>query len=203
MEIKMNGKKNIYKALCDFQAVVPAVEKLRQGYNFTYSDLADIWLVIRKPLTENGLSLTQLVESDENGNNYMTTRLCHISGETIESKMMMVFQAKKLTEVGSAMTYYRRYMLSAMLGIVSDQDVDAKVEKQEQIYEEKKVKKLPNISKEQLKTIDDLINGYSSIRARMVKAYGSLSKIKESDFDTVVTAINKLISDIEASNEKV
>lgn len=194
----MNENKNIYEALCKFQAVMPAVEKTRQGYNFIYCDLADIWLAIRKPLTDNGLSVMQLIQSDDNGNNYMVTRLCHTSGESIESKTLMVFQAKKLTEVGSAYSYYRKYSLSAILGIVSDQDVDAKVEKQEQIYEKKevqKVQKIQNVSKEQLTIIEELINGHSSIRARMTKAYGSLDKIKADNFSTVITAIKKLIAD--------
>lgn len=138
----MSDNNKLYEALCKFQSVMETVEQTRDGYNYKYANLADVWEAIREPLTANDLCVIQLIQTDDNGMNHLITKLCHTSGETVESKTLMVFNAKKFTEVGTAYTYYRRYALSAMLGIVSDKDVDARSEQQEQVYEEQKIEKV-------------------------------------------------------------
>jgi len=186
----MKEKQTIYEALCSFQNSLPTIEKKRQGYNFKYADLSDIWEVIRKPLTNNGLSIVQLVQT-EDGKNYIITKLLHISGECIESKTLIEFTAKKFQEVGTAISYYRRYSLSSLLGIVSDEDVDDKIEKQEEIYKKNNQK----ISHEQLNIIEDLINGHNDIRERMIKKFKSLENIDKENFEVVIKTIQKLIYD--------
>jgi len=183
----------IYEALCKFQAKLPTVEKKRQSYQFKYADLTDIWDAIRKPLTDNGLSVIQLIDTDDSGNTYVITKLCHVSGECIESRTMVAFTAKKPQELGALFTYNRRYALSAMLGIVSDEDVDSpknsNVKYEEQPYSE------PVISKEQLVELETLINGFSDIRDAMVKGYGRLANIKAKDFNNVCKVVKKRIED--------
>ena len=183
-------KENIYVALCKMQAELTAIEKKRSGYNFKYADLSDIWTMIRKPLSSNGFSLVQLVQSEE-GSTYIITKLMHISGECIESKTLMEFTTKKIQDVGSAITYYRRYALSSMLAIVSDQDVDS-LTKQEDAYQKVQPVK---ISAEQLQDIETLINGHEDIRQRMLKAYGSLNNISVKNYNEVIRTIQKLITD--------
>lgn len=183
----MTEQKNIYAALCKMQAALTTVEKGRQAYNFKYADLATIWEMIRRPLTDNGLSVTQLVNT-ENDKTYLITRLMHISGDAIESKALMEYAPKKVTEFGALITYYRRYMLSAMLGIVSDEDIDDG-------KEDNTEKKPSIISAEQLAHIESLINGYDDIRQRMVKAFGSIANISVDKYDMIVNSINKLIAD--------
>ena len=187
-----NANENIYVSLCKLQSQFTTVEKKRKGYQFMYADLADIWAVIRKPLADNGFSLVQLVETIE-GRNYIITKLFHVSGECIESKTLIEFTAKKFQEVGSSITYYRRYALSAMLGIVSDQDVDDTPQSVD-IYEKTA---LPTISGEQVKIIEALINGHENIRRRIVGEYKSIGNILVSDYTKVINAINKLIADKE------
>jgi len=188
--MKEDKKISIYEALCKFQGALTTIDKKKKGYNFKYADLSDIWDAIRKPLTDNGFSIVQLVQSEE-GKNYIVTKLFHISGECIESKTLIEFTAKKHQDVGSSITYYRRYALSAMLGIVSDEDVDDKLDKQEEVYQESYKK----ISQEQLMVIENLINGHNDIRQRMLKRFNSLQNIDKKDFESVVNSIHKLIND--------
>ena len=192
-EIKMD---TIYVSLCKLQSQLTTVEKTRQGFNFKYADLSDIWAMIRKPLAANNFSLVQLVQTID-GRNYIITKLIHVSGEMIESQTLIEFTAKKFQEVGSSHTYYRRYALSAMLGIVSDEDVDDKLEKQDEIYEKAKE---AVITPKQLADIEVLINGYDFIRNRMTKHYKGLKNIPLKDYESVVKSVNKLIEDQEKSS---
>jgi len=195
---------SIYSALCKAQSEFITIEKRRQGYNFKYADLADIWDMIRVPLTSNGLSLVQLIDS-EDGSNYVITRLYHTSGDVISSRTLIEFTAKKFQEVGTAHTYYRRYALSAMLGIVSDEDVDDKLEKQEEIYKKQVVvsntysNKLL-ISQEQIRYIEELIKPHPDIKSRLLTSFGALHNIQLIDYDKIMTTVHKLIKDKEVKN---
>ena len=120
---------NIYKALASFQQEVPAIHEGTKGYGYTYSDLKTILRVINPIMARNDLGFTQLLE----GENIVTTIFHTESGESISSttnipqgitlKGMNTFQV-----AGSGFTYYRRYALSAALGLVTDVDSDAKGE---------------------------------------------------------------------------
>ena len=118
--------KNLFKALANFQQEVPVIHKATQGYGYSYSDLTAIFKVINPLLKKHGLGFTQLV-----GNGAIKTIVFHVeSGEQIETtttipqgvslKGMNDFQV-----LGSAITYIRRYAISAMLGLITDKDLDA------------------------------------------------------------------------------
>lgn len=92
-----------------------------------YATLAAIWDAIRNPLSENGLSVVQVVTTEPDGM-FLLTRLMHSSGQYIQavypitagdSRGMSSAQA-----IGSALTYARRYSLTALVGVVSDDDDD-------------------------------------------------------------------------------
>jgi len=134
--------KNLFKALANFQQECPTIHKGTKGYGYSYSDLPTIFNVINPLLKNNGLGFTQLL----NGTS-IETILFHIeTGETIKS-VTDIPQDVKLKGMndyqvyGSACTYIRRYSLSAILGIVSDKDIDAGGEQ---------VKKNPTLTKEGL-----------------------------------------------------
>ena len=118
--------KNLIKALSNFQNEVPIIHKGTQGYGYTYADLPNIFEVITPLLKKHGLAFTQLLQGDK-----LETVLYHIeTGESltssvnmpqgIELKGMNAFQV-----AGSGITYFRRYSLSAMLGLITDIDNDA------------------------------------------------------------------------------
>ena len=126
--------KNLFKALAAFQQEVPAIHEGTKGHHYTYSDLKTIFKVINPILKKNGLGFTQLLENET-----IKTIIFHIeSGETIESSTSIP-QGVKLGSMntfqvlGSAITYYRRYSLSAALGLVTDVDSDATGEEPKQL----------------------------------------------------------------------
>lgn len=121
--------KNLFKALAAFQQEVPVIHKGTQGYGYSYADLPKIFEVINPLLQKHGLGFTQLISSKDNLN-YIDTVLFHIeSGDRIESSTLIPYcQLKGMNDYqsfGSGITYYRRYCLSTILGIVTDKDTDA------------------------------------------------------------------------------
>ena len=123
----------IASALALFQSTVEAIPKNRTAnagsYSYTYADLADIMAAIRKPLADNGLSVSQSVASD-GGTVAVQTTVSHKSGEWMESDLLMLPSGNTPQTAGSALTYARRYSLSAMLGIVTDDDDDGNAAQQ-------------------------------------------------------------------------
>lgn len=92
-----------------------------------YATLDDIIAVVREPLHKNGLSFIQPLTGTGDGFE-IETILIHESGEWLSCKSAIPNWAAKgvneLQKFGGALTYMRRYMLSSMLGVSSDEDAD-------------------------------------------------------------------------------
>jgi hypothetical protein len=71
-------------ALSKFQSEVENPTKDSQGHNYKYADLANILNAVKQPLTNNKLSVCQMLGSSAQGIS-VTTILMHESGEYIES----------------------------------------------------------------------------------------------------------------------
>ena len=114
------------KALSKFQGEITSVKKtsVNPFFKSKYADLDAIWDVCRKPLSSNGLALVQIPVELE-GNLYLETLLIHTSGEYIKGYLALNPKATDPQAVGSAITYARRYAMSAMLGVSADEDDDA------------------------------------------------------------------------------
>ena len=90
-----------------------------------YADLASVWDACREPLTKNGLSVTQIFD----GANLITI-LLHISGQWIKGSIPIIAAKQDPQGIGSAISYYRRYSLAAIVGIVQiDDDAESAMER--------------------------------------------------------------------------
>lgn len=110
------------KAFCNFQKQVEGIKKDSKNpfFNSTYASLGTILNSIRQPLFDNGLSITQFPE----GQNGLTTRLMHSSGEWLEASYTMTPSKNDPQGQGSVITYMRRYSLAGILGLNTDVDDD-------------------------------------------------------------------------------
>jgi len=93
-------------------------------YTTHYADLNAIVEAIRKALSENELSFTQAILPRGNGWVLVLT-LRHSSGEETESVMPLTFGSLTAQQIGSQLTYLKRYQVSAFFGIAADADDDA------------------------------------------------------------------------------
>jgi hypothetical protein len=117
--------KNLIKALSDFQNDCPIIHKDTKGHNYTYADLPQIFSVINPLLKKHKLCFTQLLQDTG-----IKTILFHVeSGEQIDSfttiPLVKLGAMNEYQSYGSGVTYFRRYALSSMLGLVTDKDTDA------------------------------------------------------------------------------
>jgi hypothetical protein len=122
------------EALAKAQGSFPTVEKNRTAkvmkdgrllYEFDYADLADIEVAIRKPLSENGLAIVhQIAPLERSRDLILKTQLRHSSGEQIESSMILAVPAGRPQDLGGLLTYFKRYLVSALISISAEQDVD-------------------------------------------------------------------------------
>lgn len=116
-----NQLDKLIPALIKFQSVVkpPAKTKTNPHLQNKYADLADIIEAIREPLSQNGFAFTQMV----NGGTLITI-LMHESGQSLTAETSLMLDKQTMQGMGSAITYARRYALSAILGIAADDDDD-------------------------------------------------------------------------------
>lgn len=89
-----------------------------------YADLQAVWEVARPVLAENKLSIVQTFNESNGETVTIVTTLLHISGQYLRSALTLKPTKPDPQGIGSAITYGRRYSLSAMLGIVADEDDD-------------------------------------------------------------------------------
>lgn len=122
----------IATALCKAQQAITNPPRNREvavktktggTYKFRYATLDAIIDHVRQPLTENGLWFTQTLANGD-GKYKLVTTLLHASGQTLSSETPLLVQGAGNQEFGSALTYMRRYALTAMLGIAADEDDD-------------------------------------------------------------------------------
>lgn len=128
---------NLAAALAKFQGLVKNPPKTKEAkvplknggsYSYKYADLGVILDTIREPLAKCGLSFFQAPVNNERGElEGVQTILMHESGEHIVFEPVMIKAGSGATaqQVGSALTYARRYSLCLALGIVADEDDDA------------------------------------------------------------------------------
>lgn len=111
-------------ALVKAQGVIEGAVKDRNNPAFKskYADLSSVWDAVRGPLSDNGLAVAQFPGEAGDGRMSLTTILTHASGEWMRSTMSTPLAKQDPQGVGSALTYMRRYALSAVLGVCPEDD---------------------------------------------------------------------------------
>ena len=115
---------NLAKALvkAQLEMITPKKGSVNPFFKNKYADLNDVLQAVVPALNNNGIVLLQpLVNID--GKNFVKTVLMHESGEMFES-LAEIF-CKNINDAqayGSGVTYARRYSLSSICGIGSEDD---------------------------------------------------------------------------------
>lgn len=115
------------KALAAFQQEVKQPEKTAANpfFKSSYVPLEEVVKTINTFGPKHGLSFTQWPSTNEQGKPGVATLLLHSSGEFIEYDPVYMKSDKDTAQgAGSVITYLKRYALSAVYGITSDEDDD-------------------------------------------------------------------------------
>jgi hypothetical protein len=118
----------LFKAMIDVAPEINSIGKSKQAYGYKYATLDSLIDMLRCVLPKHDLWFIQM--PTRNGDkSSLTTRVVHKSGEWIEDTIEMTDtelqgKANDTQKVGASITYYRRYALSAIFGVATDEDVD-------------------------------------------------------------------------------
>lgn len=193
----------ISKAVSQFQAEIsnPANTASNPFYKSKYAPLPDVLNLVRPILAKYGLSVIQ--NPYTNGDSVViTTRLMHSSGEWIETDSLNLKPEKNTPQgIGGAITYGRRYSISAVLGIASEEDDDGntnekksnknnKEETKPKIDDVKIMKsKVTDLAREKSAISDDIKTTVKSILAKY-HVSGNPNKIDD------INELKKLLEEI-------
>lgn len=115
------------KAMAEFQAEVkqPLKDKNNPFFKSKYVPLESVVESITESAPKYGLSFTQWAQNDADGRVGVATMLMHSSGQFIEYDPVYMNAEKNTAQgAGALITYLKRYSLSAIFGITSDEDDD-------------------------------------------------------------------------------
>ncbi|MFT4288137.1 ERF family protein [Nocardioides sp.] len=123
----MTTQTRLVKALAQFQDAMPTIPKNRVarsgGRDYRYADLADVTAAARPVMSECGLVFLSAPGISADGSQYVTGRLVHVeTGESVEGSLTL--HGRHMQDIGSGITYARRYLLACLTGLVTDDDDD-------------------------------------------------------------------------------
>ncbi len=130
---KETDSQGIMQAIQNVQQQAELVKRESNGQvgqgKFKYANLTTTWDTIKQLLKDNGLVVYQSptgAHGNQTGQLFKTT-IYHIpSEEQLTEVMNMVLTRNDPQALGAAITFYRRYMLTSMLGLIPDDDNDAR-----------------------------------------------------------------------------
>ena len=126
MNVAGQNDPTIFDALVAFQSEMPTVTRETEGQagqrKYKYADLTAIVKEATPLLTKNGLAFVCQPRRTDDGTYETVGVLVHTSGGTIEGSLPIFGRTPQ--EIGSSLTYNRRYLLGNLTGIVTDEDDD-------------------------------------------------------------------------------
>ncbi len=154
-------------------------DQTNPDYKSKYADLAAHWEAIRGPFSANGLSIMQFPRLTEEGVE-IETLLSHSSGQWTSEILKMPVPRADAQGVGSAITYARRYALSAIAGTSPDDDDGQAAAKSQQQNNSLKTTALAALDKAAAigrEALDDAWKGLTTEARKLCK--DELPRLKE------------------------
>ena len=124
--------RDLNEALAKAQSEFPPIPREKKvtvrtkdggSFTYAYADLAAILAAVRPVLAANGLALVQILEDDGRGPS-LRTELRHSGGGGIYGTFPLPRNPDDPQALGSLLTYLRRYAVTAVLGIATEDDDD-------------------------------------------------------------------------------
>lgn len=184
--------KNIAVALIDAQTKIKFAVKDSTNPHFKsrYADLASVIDAVKESLNLNGIAFIQTPTESPAGTLALNTRLLHTSGEWIEDTAVCPLQKNDPQGYGSALTYLRRYSLSAICGLYQDDDDGEAARMNPQDY----IKKIQSS-----KNLDELQKNFASIFPE-IKNDSALTKAIVSEKDKMKIMLGERLDEMKGES---
>ena len=118
---KSENINELAESLAMAQSEMEDVARKTKGYNWKYADLHAVLGATLPYLSKNNIALIQ-GSNHGVGEFHITTTLMHKSGQWLRTWMKIPIQDLTGQQVGTAVTYGRRYALAAICGITQKDD---------------------------------------------------------------------------------
>lgn len=202
--------KELYMALCSVQAELPTspTNSTNPHLKSKYSDLATIIKSSRPSLCKHGLAVIQRIVTNDDKTTFLTTRICHKSGQWIQSHVIISPPRNDIQTFGSYVTYLKRYSYASLVGVITGDDMDddgekAKHEtKQEQPMQEKQsqpmhtikqIDPMETINRDQLMILSQELVNEDQLLKIILSGFNikKLADIKAKSFDNLMKYIQE------------
>lgn len=124
----MSDPKNIDEAILEIQANLPTLVKDKDGQvgsqKTKYADLVQVNAVVLPQLNKLSIAYICVPNLQEDGKFALEYELLHLPSGTKRAGKYPLKLAEQPMQMGSAITYARRYALLAVLGIVAEDEDD-------------------------------------------------------------------------------
>ncbi len=193
---------NLFKALCECKKDFVPLPKNKKGYGYSYTPLDSVIDMLNNVLPKHGINFVQFPSTM--GDSYaLTTRVFHVSGEWMEDtiifNMTEISKANDTQKLGASITYFRRYALSAIFGIASDEDIDGNIEmniasKQQAQPQRKSLNEVrPQPAQQQQQTKQDPQPAQTQSEITFTEDYNGIPLVND---DEINAEIKKLVDEI-------
>lgn len=183
------------KALAKFQEEVkqPLKDKNNPFFKSKYVPLENVVEAITDVAPKNGLSFVQWALNDESGRVGVATMLMHESGEFIEFDPVHMKADKETAQgAGALISYLKRYSLSAVFGITSDQDDDGNSASGNKVAKSATQAEIGNLKKEIIAFSDLMKKQGKDVTPAQVNTTLGITDFTQLTSDDVKQAITKL-----------
>ena len=192
---KSESISELSKALAKFQEEVkqPLKDKNNPFFKSKYVPLENVVEAITDVAPKNGLSFVQWALNDENGRVGVATMLMHESGEFIEFDAVHMKADKETAQgAGALISYLKRYSLSAVFGITSDQDDDGNSASGNKVAKSATQAEIGNLKKEII-AFSKLMNEQGKdVKPEQVEQTLNITDYTKLNSEDVKEAVNKL-----------
>jgi hypothetical protein len=194
-----------------FQALSKAQQEMEMAktearnpfFKSKYADLASVVKASRPYLCANGLCVVQRILPNAKGEMSLFTRLCHSSGQWMESSMAILPPKNDIQTIGSYITYLRRYNYASVVGVVAAEEDDDGENAMAPARRQTPAGSPPpssNITKAQVQVISSELENHEDILEGLLKAF-KISKLSDLPEKHYTQCVNR-IRDIKRAKEE-
>ena len=183
------------KALAKFQANVkqPMKDKDNPFFRSKYVPLENVVEAITQEAPKHGLSFVQWALNDDTGRVGVATMLMHESGEFIEFDPVHMKADKETAQgAGALISYLKRYSLSAVFGITSDQDDDGNSASGNKVAKPATQAEIGNLKKEIIAFSKLMTEQGKNVKPEQVEQTLNITDYTKLNSEDVKEAVNKL-----------